>query len=312
MDNTTTHHPVRFVSIDENNDNQRLDNFLMTQLKGIPKGRIYKMFRKGEVRVNKGRVKPSHRLAKGDVVRIPPVMMNDRPDVFIPQGFIDATRQSIIFEDESVIVLNKQAGVAVHSGTNINYGIIEALKSTSPGYLELAHRLDRYTSGCLLIAKNARCLKYLHQQFRDNSTEKFYHCLVVGSWRDANKTVETGLSRGGSGIRKTSVDADGRLSVSHFTLLETFDSCSFMQVRIETGFTHQIRVHAHHCGHPIVGDNVYGDFALNKQFKNKGVKRQLLHASMIRFRTSDADSLVTVEAALSDDFEHVLAELRSQ
>ena len=312
MNNTTSHHPVRFVSIDENADNQRLDNFLMSQLKGIPKGRIYKMFRKGEVRVNKGRVKPSHRLVKGDIVRIPPVMLSDRPDVYIPQGFIDATRQSIIFEDESVMVLNKEAGVAVHSGTNIDYGIIEALKKSTPGYLELAHRLDRYTSGCLLLAKNAQCLKSLHQQFRDNHTEKYYHCLVVGNWRDANKTVKTGLYRGGSGIRKTSVDENGRVSVSHFTLLERFDTCSFMQVRIDTGFTHQIRVHAQHCDHPIVGDNVYGDFTANKQFKCRGVKRQLLHASEIRFKTSDFGSPVTVTARFSDDFEKILAELRTQ
>ena len=309
----TQQFPVRMVVVDVNDDKQRLDNFLMKHLKGVPRSRIYRMCRKGEVRINKGRVKPSYRLKIGDSVRIPPVHIKAKNEILVPQRLIQQIEDSIIFENDDVLALNKPAGIAVHAGTNIEYGVIEALKQSRSGYLELVHRLDRYTSGCLLLAKNSITLKYLHEQFRSGLTEKIYHCLVVGRWsidKLSPHKITTGLTRRGEGVRKTIIDTEGTRAVSSFKLLQHFESCSYMEVQIETGFTHQIRVHAAHMGLPILGDKVYGDFDANKKLRTLGLKRQLLHAKSISFKLPDNKQL-TLEAPLVEDFQNMLRTLQS-
>ncbi len=310
--------PVRIVVVATNDDKQRLDNFLMKYLKGVPRSRIYKMCRKGEVRVNKGRVKPSCRLKVGDSVRIPPVHIKAKQEILVPQRIIKTMEDSIIFENDDILAINKPSGVAVHAGTNIEYGVIEALKQSRSSYLELVHRLDRFTSGCLLLAKNPTTLKYLHEQFRSGLTRKIYHCIVVGKWSDASDSyissphkITTGMKRTGEGIRKTIIDPEGTKTVSIFKLLEQFENCSYMDVQIKTGFTHQIRVHAAHTGHPVLGDKVYGDFKVNKKFRTTGVKRQLLHAKSISFIPSINNKSITLEAPLLDDFQEVISKLRS-
>ncbi len=307
--------PVRFVVVESNDDNQRLDNFLMKYLKGVPRSRIYKMCRKGEVRINKGRVKPAYRLQPGDSVRIPPVHVKSRNEILVPQRIIKTIEDTIVFENADILALNKPAGIAVHAGTSIDYGIIEALKQSRGEYLELAHRLDRHTSGCLLLAKNPTSLKYLHEQFRSGVTEKIYRCLVVGRWNTGKKSLNpfvltTGMTRTGGGIRKTIVDAEGTKTASIFKLLKHFDNCSYMEVQIETGFTHQIRVHAAHMGFPVVGDNVYGDFEANKKLRTMGVKRQMLHAKSISVKVPDNERLI-VDAPLPTDFQQVLKKFQS-
>ena len=285
----TVHHGVQIQEIGPRNAEQRLDNYLLSQLKGVPKSRVYKLLRSGQVRVNKGRKKADYRLQLGDSVRIPPVRMNEVDDSRAPQHLIEKVQSSIIFEDSQLLVLNKPAGLAVHSGSNIRFGVIEMLRQARPDddMLELVHRLDRDTSGCLVIAKTRKALDQLHQHFRDNDSDmqKIYRAIVCGRWQGAEQTIDAPLLKNTlrGGERMVEVNPDGKSARSLFMPLEYGDRLSLMEIKLYTGRTHQIRVHAQHVGQAIAGDKKYGNSDCNQSLKAAGYNRMFLHAHRLSF-----------------------------
>ncbi len=305
---------VRFVEVDDERAGQRLDNFLKLHLKGVPKTRIYRIIRKGEVRVNKGRVTADYRLAAGDNVRIPPVRMAEKAPAPSPSaGMSGAIEQSIMYEDDALLVVNKPSGMAVHGGSGVSLGVIEALRAMRPEsrFLELVHRLDRDTSGCLLIAKKRSMLKHLHVQMQSGKTEKIYQLLVTGRWPNRRQTVKAPLLKNTlrSGERIVVVHPEGKASVTHFQVLERLDGCTLVEARLETGRTHQIRVHSRHVGCPIIGDEKYGDDEVNKTMKRQGVRRLFLHAARLKVQLPDRREMV-FEAPLPEDLCEGLQQLR--
>ncbi|VAW62264.1 Ribosomal large subunit pseudouridine synthase C [hydrothermal vent metagenome] len=283
------HHGVQLLEISPRNETQRLDNYLLSKLKGVPKSRVYKLLRSGQVRVNKGRKKADYRLQLGDIVRIPPVRMAEIDDTKAPPHLVDRVSQSVIFEDEQLLVLNKPARIAVHSGSHLKFGVIEMLRQARPQdtMLELVHRLDRETSGCLVIAKTRETLNQLHQHFRDASggLEKIYQAIVMGRWQEGEKMVDLPLLKNTlrGGERMVEVNPEGKAARSLFIPLEYKDTLSLMEIKLFTGRTHQIRVHAQAIEHPIAGDPKYGDAAFNSELKKQGFKRMYLHAYKLRF-----------------------------
>ncbi len=285
---TNTHNSVQTIEIGPRHADQRLDNFLLSQLKGVPKSRIYKLLRSGQVRVNKGRKKPSYRLQAGDQVRIPPVRMSERPEADIPNSLLATINSSILFEDDALLVLNKPAGLAVHSGSNIPYGVIEILRQCRPDadMLELVHRLDRDTSGCLVVAKSRPALTQLHEKFRrEDEMEKIYQAILVGRWQGGEKQIDAPLKKNTlqGGERMVCVDPDGKAAQSLFTPLDYYDRATFAEIKLFTGRTHQIRVHAAYSGHPVAGDKKYGDSEFNQYLKQQGFRRMYLHAHRLNF-----------------------------
>lgn len=276
---------VQHLQIAEEAAGQRLDNFLLTQLKGVPKSHVYRLLRKGEVRVNKGRAKPDYRLAWGDVVRLPPVR---RPEPGAPTAGDRSAglrlEDHIIHEDDRVIVLDKPSGIAVHGGSGLSHGVIEALRAARPDapYLELVHRLDRETSGCLLIAKRRSALRALHELLREGKVEKRYLALVKGRWELGQVRLEDRLRKSvRGGERVVTVDESGKTAASIFRPVEIGAAASLLEVRIMTGRTHQIRVQAAEAGHPLAGDERYGDRDYNRRMKGLGLGRLFLHAASI-------------------------------
>ncbi len=270
-------------------DGQRIDNYLLRELRGLPRSRVYRMLRKGEVRVNGRRVKPTHRLAPGDTVRVPPVrglpgtVTDDAPAV-ISAGVLAALEQSLVFEDDELLVLNKPAGMPVHGGSGLAFGAIEALRRLRPeADLELAHRLDRDTSGCLLVAKSRRRLLELHRALRDREVKKDYRLIVLGRWPRRLRTVRLPLRRYllGSGERRVRVADDGKPSRTDFEVLACTDAASLLSARLHTGRTHQIRVHASASGHPVAGDSKYSSPAQQAAVAAVGVHRLCLHAEAL-------------------------------
>ncbi len=282
-------HKVQLIEIGPRNHEQRLDNFLLSQLKGVPKSRIYKLLRSGQVRVNKGRKKADYRLRSGDMVRIPPVRMAEQDDSCAPQHLVSKVANSIIFEDSQILVLNKPAGLAVHSGSKLKFGVIEMLRQARPNddMLELVHRLDRETSGCLVIARTRQALNQLHEHFRDEAgdMQKIYHAILAGRWQGGEQTIDAPLLKNTlrGGERMVEVSPDGKPARSLFTPLEYRDQLSLMEIRLFTGRTHQIRVHAQSVGHPVAGDPKYGDSDFNQGLKKAGFKRMFLHAHRLSF-----------------------------
>ncbi|MCP3673368.1 MAG: RluA family pseudouridine synthase, partial [Gammaproteobacteria bacterium] len=253
---------VHILSIESDQAGQRIDNFLLNYLKGVPKTRIYKMLRKGEVRVNKGRIKPPYRLQADDKVRIPPIYQKPRAEgPSTSLNDVKRLEEQIVYESELLIVLNKPSGIAVHGGSGLSFGVIEAMRSLRPNqkYLELVHRLDRETSGCLMIAKRRSTLRYLHQQLRERQINKIYQAIVSGIWPKELKHVDTALEKSTlkSGERITVVSAEGKPSLTRFKLLQINKNCSLIEARPASGRTHQIRVHCASNGHPICGDRRY-------------------------------------------------------
>jgi 23S rRNA pseudouridine955/2504/2580 synthase len=280
---------VSFVTVTEDQQGQRIDNFLVTHLKGVPKSAIYKILRKGEVRVNKKRVKPVYKLQIDDLIRIPPIKVAEREE-FVPKNLdkISALEDAILFEDQYLIVINKPSGMAVHGGSGLSYGLIEALRVLRPQEknLELVHRLDRDTSGCLLISKKRSILKGLHEQLREKTMEKNYWALVVGEWAAKIKNVTEPLRKNTlqSGERVVRVDEEhGKASHTRFRVLERFDGCTLVQASPVTGRTHQIRVHTQCKGHPIACDDKYGDQVFDSRMREMGLSRLFLHAHDLRF-----------------------------
>lgn len=299
---------VQWVEITENNSEQRLDNFLISHLKGVPKSRIYRIVRKGEVRVNKGRVDVKYRLVIGDIVRIPPVRQsetaNEKPSV--DRGLTDILQRNILFNDDALMVINKPSGYAVHGGSGIDSGIIEGLRQLYPEqhFLELVHRLDRDTSGCLLIAKKRSALRSLHEQFRKDSVTKTYLALVSGQWARkkivVNQPLQKNVSKGGE--RMVIISKAGKESETLFKRLKLYKDATLVEASPKTGRTHQIRVHAAFLSHPIVGDDRYGFDDINKSFKNRGYKRMFLHAETLQFEHPVSGETVKVSAPLPQQF----------
>jgi len=277
---------VSWIEIDAEYAGQRIDNYLLSHLKGVPRSRIYRILRKGEVRANGGRIKPHYRLKSGDKLRIPPIRVSETGSTG-EVGSLLANRvaQSILHEDLDLIVLNKPSGVAVHGGSGVDHGVIEILRSIRPEqrYLELVHRLDRATSGCLLIAKKRSRLRQLHELLRNNQLEKTYIALVAGHWPKRKQHVNAPLLKNElkSGERISKVSAEGKSAITRFRVIQQFEDTTLVEARPVTGRTHQIRVHAQHTGHPIIGDERYGDDRINKMMRRKGIKRLFLHASKL-------------------------------
>lgn len=302
---------VRLVDIDGDQAGQRLDNFLMAQLKGVPKSRIYNLIRKGEVRINKGRSKPDYKLNAGDQVRIPPVRVAE-PENPLPakasNQMLSLLERSILFENEGMLVINKPPGLAVHGGSGISLGLIESLRQMRPEarYLELVHRLDRDTSGCIMIAKKRSYLRHLQAALRDKSTgevTKVYQALVIGSWPKRSVQVKAPLLKMevGNEERIVKVHPEGKPSLTEFRVLRSFDGFTLVEAKPITGRTHQIRVHAQYTGHSLVGDEKYGDDAINASMRERGIRRLFLHASALGFYLPGADEQTWVEAPLPDD-----------
>ncbi|MDH5545982.1 MAG: 23S rRNA pseudouridine(955/2504/2580) synthase RluC [Gammaproteobacteria bacterium] len=308
---------VRIVSIDDQHQGQRIDNFLTTLLKGVPKTYIYRILRKGEVRVNKGRVKPEYRLNTGDQVRIPPVRTsaaNTGPSPDNP--VLRRLENSILYEDGDVIVLNKPAGIAVHGGSGVDFGVIEGMRVLFPKAkrLELVHRLDRDTSGCLLLAKKASILKSLHEQIRSGAMKKHYQALVVGRLERAIDKVDVPLKKfvAKNGERFVKVDREGKSATTLVKVERLFHHASLLSLELLTGRTHQIRVHCAHIGHPIIGDEKYGDEQYNQQSRTKGIKRLCLHARRLQFSIPGKDKVIDIVAPLDNAFQAAIATLEKE
>ncbi|WP_349617876.1 23S rRNA pseudouridine(955/2504/2580) synthase RluC [Azotobacter salinestris] len=275
---------VQLLEIGPETAGQRIDNFLLARLKGAPRTLIYRILRKGEVRVNKGRIKPEYKLQAGDLVRVPPLRLAERDEpVPLAQGLLERLEAAILHEDKALMVLNKPAGIAVHGGSGLSHGVIEALRQLRPEArdLELVHRLDRDTSGLLMIAKKRSMLRHLHEALRGDGVDKRYLALVCGSWPSARKQVSAPLQKNTlrSGERMVEVDGEGREALTLFRVLRRFgDFATLVEARPITGRTHQIRVHARHAGHPIAGDAKYGDEEFTREIRALGGKRLFLHA----------------------------------
>ena len=313
---------VRRVVIDEGSEGQRLDNFLVKLLKGVPKTHVYRVIRSGEVRVNKGRAAADTRLALGDEVRVPPTRVSERAD---PSSTPAAPPREfpVVFEDEALLVIDKPAGVAVHGGSGVSFGVIEQLRRARPQakFLELVHRLDRETSGLLLVAKKRSALVALQDQFRQRETGKTYAALVVGAWPAKLKVIDTPLHKyldaaGERRVRATNEDdEDGRRSITLVRVVQAFAAFSLLDVTIKTGRTHQIRVHLASSGHVIAGDDKYGDFALNKALARGEVARgcrfdrMFLHARRLRFTHPVSGEVIELEAALPAECVALIAAL---
>ena len=287
---------VKYQIIDEASEGQKIDNFLVKILKNVPKSHIYKLLRSGQVRVNKKRIRTDFRLSIDDSVRIPPVSYRERSkNIFVSANKSQITdiEKAILFEDDAFIVLNKPQGIAVHGGSGVNFGVIELLRQSRPNakFLELVHRIDKDTSGVLLVAKKRLALVGIHKQMRDKSIHKKYEVIVHGEWNKKQLIVDLNLLKKSdiNGQKKVSVVESSNISVntkksrSVFFLKKNFKDFTFLGVKLITGRTHQIRVHLSHLGYPIVGDQKYGDFELNKKFRKVGLGRMFLHASEIGF-----------------------------
>ncbi|PAU87258.1 23S rRNA pseudouridine(955/2504/2580) synthase RluC [Pseudomonas sp. WN033] len=292
-----TPNAVQFDLINEDLAGQRIDNYLRTRLKGAPKTLVYRILRKGEVRVNKGRVKPDYRLQAGDSIRIPPVRLAE-PDepVLVGQGILQALESNILYEDKALIVVNKPAGLAVHGGSGLSFGVIEAMRQLRPDcpQIELVHRLDRDTSGCLMIAKKRSMLRHLHAALRGDGVDKCYQALVRGRWPASTKRVHAPLQKNNlrSGERMVEVNVEGKESLTEFKVLRRFgELATLVEARPITGRTHQIRVHAKHAGHPIAGDPKYGDDEFSLKIRELGGKRLFLHAASLSVELPDGQRL---------------------
>lgn len=312
MGSTEKHTKVKILTIDEVYAGQRIDNFLFRYLKGIPKSRIYRSLRQGEVRVNKKRVKPDYRIKENDEIRLPPLKAGEeKPPTIPPPWQLRLIEQSIIFEDEGLVIINKPVGVAVHGGSGINFGVIETLRVLRPKakFLELVHRLDRDTSGCLMIAKKRGVLTELHELLRAHQVEKVYLALVKGHWRQLQRVGVPLLKYElKSGERMVRVSDKGKTAITEFQPMKHFAGATLMKVVLHTGRTHQIRVHAAHVKHPIAGDEKYGDKEFNKKIRQQGLKRLFLHAASLCFRLSSGE--VNVCANLDPNLIQCLLQLK--
>ncbi|TRY32353.1 23S rRNA pseudouridine(955/2504/2580) synthase RluC [Aliiglaciecola sp. M165] len=305
---------VQFITIEPDLEGQRIDNFLRTLLKGVPKSLIYRILRKGEVRINKKRVKPEYKLKAGDFARIPPIRVaepNAAPSTKLNK--VASLESNILFEDEVIIVVNKPSGMAVHGGSGLSFGVIEALRALRPQakFLELVHRLDRDTSGCLLIAKKRSALKHLHEQLRQKTVDKRYQALVIGHWPENRFKVKAPLRKNTlkSGERLVCVAEDGKPSETRYRVLQRYDKATLIEASPITGRTHQIRVHCLHAGHAILGDKKYCEDDYNEEFAKKGLERLFLHAFSLSYIHPVSTEKMFHEAPLSEELQSMLKNL---
>ncbi|HWU98600.1 MAG TPA: RluA family pseudouridine synthase [Oxalicibacterium sp.] len=305
---------VQLLTISEEEAGQRIDNFLLRICKGVPKSHIYRVLRSGEVRVNKGRIDQTYRLLEGDTVRVPPIRMAEKQASSAP-----GAEFAILFEDSHLLVIDKPAGVAVHGGSGVSYGVIEQLRAARPDakFLELVHRLDRETSGVLLLAKKRSALTNLHEQIRDGEPDKRYWTLVHGDWKNPRQHIKLPLHKYSTpdGERRVRVQADGMASHTIFNLVRRYDEFALLEAELKTGRTHQIRVHLSSSGFPIAGDDKYGDFALNRNLQKAdgeraALKRMFLHAHQITFIHPESGKQMTLNAPLPPDCERFLNSLK--
>lgn len=304
---------VQLLTITEEEADQRIDNFLLRICKGVPKSHIYRVLRSGEVRVNKGRIDQTYRLREGDVVRVPPVRIAEKATQAVP-----GAEFKILLEDSHLLVIDKPAGVAVHGGSGVSYGVIEQLRAARPQakFLELVHRLDRDTSGILLLAKKRSALTNLHEQIRDGQLDKRYLVLVHGDWQNARQHVKLPLFKYSTadGERRVRVQSDGLPSHTVFNLVQKYGSFALLEAELKTGRTHQIRVHLASSGFPIIGDDKYGDFGLNRALQKAegsriALKRMFLHAYQVTFVHPETGKPVTLTAPLPSECERFLKSL---
>lgn len=311
--NGTGNNSVALVVIGEEAQGQRLDNYLLRHCKGVPKSHVYRILRSGEVRVNSRRVDATYRLEIGDRVRIPPIRIAERRQDEVEEAAKARVDLPIIFEDEAMLVIDKPEGIAVHGGSGVSFGVIEALRRQRPQakFLELAHRLDRETSGILLVGKKRLALTALHDMFREHGAgaDKRYLVLVKGRWMNNTQHVKAPLLKylTDSGERRVSVNAEGKAAHTVFRLLARWPEMSLLEAQLKTGRTHQIRVHLAHLGFPILGDEKYGDFNLNKRLRPAGLKRMALHAWRMAFRHPLLGTPVECVAPLPDGIRHYMA-----
>ncbi|EIW89984.1 23S rRNA pseudouridylate synthase [Alishewanella agri BL06] len=307
--------PVQMIEIEDDFIGQRIDNFLIARLRGVPKSVIYRVLRKGEVRVNKKRIKPDYKLEQGDVVRVPPLTVASEPDaVSVKLSLVKDLEQHILYEDKDLIVLNKPSGMAVHGGSGLQFGVIEALRALRPDakHLELVHRLDRDTSGCLLIAKKRSVLTHLHEQLRNKTVEKKYWALVAGDWDNKVRKVTEPLRKNTlqSGERVVKVDAaEGKPSETRFRILQRYQEGTLVEAFPVTGRTHQIRVHTACKGHPIACDDKYGDNQFSQQMQKIGLNRLFLHAFSLSFIHPISETTMRFEAPLDPKLSQTLERL---
>jgi 23S rRNA pseudouridine955/2504/2580 synthase len=303
---------VRHVDVTEDEAGQRIDNYLIARLKGVPKSRIYRIIRGGEVRINSKRVEASQKIAAGDRIRIPPVRVAERGDPEVAPHF----RLPVIFEDDWILAIDKPAGVAVHGGSGVAHGVIESLRSMRPGarYLELVHRLDRETSGVLLLAKKRSALVALHEMLRAHELDKRYLVAVAGRFRNERQRVQLALAKRttAQGDRRVSVSEDGQESETVFHRLARGQDMSLLEAELLTGRTHQIRVHLAHLKHPVLGDEKYGDFELNKALRKRGLKRMFLHAARLSLRHPETGETLEFKSPLPADLERFAATIRDE
>lgn len=305
--------PAQFVEIGTMHAGQRIDNYLLSHLKGVPRSLVYRIVRSGEVRVNKGRIKAGYRLQAGDSVRIPPLRLGEEGAPSRPADpFLERVQASVLYEDDDLLILNKPAGIAVHGGSGVSHGVIEALRALRPEapFLELVHRLDRDTSGCLMIAKQRATLLNLHTLLREGGVTKHYLALVKGRWRGKGRIIDAALRKNliESGERRVKVSEEGKEAQSLFEPVTLYAECSLMQIQLMQGRTHQIRVHAAHAGHPVAGDSKYGDPEFNRHMKGLGLKRMFLHARSVACQLSSGRK-VHVTAPLGEDLQTLLKRL---
>ncbi|MFP1828659.1 23S rRNA pseudouridine(955/2504/2580) synthase RluC [Lonsdalea quercina] len=309
---------VQFLTVSDEEAGQRIDNFLRTKLKGVPKSMIYRILRKGEVRINKKRVKPEYKLLDGDLIRIPPVRTSEREEAQVSVGLakVSALADCIIYEDDYLLVLNKPSGTAVHGGSGLSFGVIEGLRAlrAEARFLELVHRLDRDTSGVLLVAKKRSSLRALHEQLRSKGMQKDYLALVRGQWQSHCKAVKAPLLKNilQSGERIVRVNSEGKPSETRFKVEERFEHATLVKASPVTGRTHQIRVHTLHAGHPIAFDDRYGDRDFDAQLAGTGLKRLFLHAQALKFEHPNTGETLRVEAPLDNELRRCLQLLRDQ
>ncbi|MDX1901931.1 MAG: 23S rRNA pseudouridine(955/2504/2580) synthase RluC [Gammaproteobacteria bacterium] len=307
-------HAVRYLTVTTEYAGQRVDNFLITLLGNIPKTRIYRMVRKGEVRINKKRVEASYRLQAGDLLRIPPVYQAEKAPIERPSDSLQALlAKRILFEDDALFIINKPAGVPVHGGTGLKMGVIDALRFMYPKllHLELAHRLDKETSGCLLLAKKRSALKVIHTLLREGQVEKKYLALTLGHWEKNELRVDVPLLKNqlASGARIVRVDPEGKSALTVFKPLQTFQNATLVEATLHTGRTHQIRVHATYRHHPLACDEKYGDRDFDREVKKTGLKRLFLHAHHVSFIHPVTEKRISVTAELDEDLKACLGRL---
>ncbi|MGL5006455.1 MAG: 23S rRNA pseudouridine(955/2504/2580) synthase RluC [Plesiomonas sp.] len=309
---------VQILTVSDDEAGQRIDNYLRTRLKGVPKSMLYRILRKGEVRVNKKRIKPDYKLLAGDDVRIPPIRMSEKEEAPVSAKLTRVAELSdcVLYEDDGLMVLNKPSGTAVHGGSGLSFGVIEGLRALRPEarFLELVHRLDRDTSGILLVAKKRSVLRDLHEQLRVKTVQKDYLALVRGQWQKHCRAVQAPLIKNvlQSGERIVRVSAEGKPSETRFEIVERFEHATLVKASPITGRTHQIRVHTLHAGHPIAFDDKYGDRDFDATLAGSGLNRLFLHAAAIRFRHPQTGNEMIIEAPLDPILKNAVMRLRDK